>query len=71
MIRKIKIITCKKCGHTFLAFDIEDNATAGSMTIRCPHCGSIITSNWSQALETLFHILKQLGSVMKKREGWI
>lgn len=33
-------MTCPHCGHSFVAFDIEDNATVDSMPVHCPRCGA-------------------------------
>lgn len=38
MLRGVKRVTCPHCGHSFVAFDIEDNATAQSMPVHCPRC---------------------------------
>jgi len=42
MLRHIEKVICPGCGQSFLALDIEDNATAQSMPIRCPHCGRTV-----------------------------
>ena len=40
MLRGAKRVTCPRCGHSFVAFDIEDNATVESMPVHCPRCGA-------------------------------
>jgi len=40
MLRGAKRVTCPHCGHSFVAFDIEDNATVESMPVHCPRCGA-------------------------------
>lgn len=35
MIRFITKFKCKECGHTFIGADVEDNATAASMPVKC------------------------------------
>ena len=43
MIRGLYKYVCKDCGHKFIGADIELNATAASMPVKCPKCGSINT----------------------------
>lgn len=40
MLRGITKFRCPSCGHIFDAFDIEDNATAGTVPVPCPRCGA-------------------------------
>lgn len=40
MLRGTTLFRCPNCGHVFKALDIEDNATAYSMPIPCPKCGT-------------------------------
>lgn len=46
MLRGFKRVTCPYCGHSFLAADIEDNATVAELPIHCPKCGRIVKTNW-------------------------
>ncbi len=41
MLRDIKKVKCHQCGHSFIALDIEDNASVLSAPIHCPECGAI------------------------------
>ena len=43
MLRGLYKYVCKDCGHKFIGADIELNATAASMPVKCPKCGSINT----------------------------
>lgn len=38
-------MTCPHCGHSFVAFDIEDNATVESMPVHCPRCGAEVRTD--------------------------
>lgn len=40
MLRGKTKFKCDACGNVFESFDIEDNATAGTMPMRCPKCGA-------------------------------
>lgn len=40
MLREVKRVTCPKCGHKFLAFVVEDKATAAPQPVHCPKCGA-------------------------------
>ena len=40
MHRGITTFKCDVCGHTFRAMDIEWQATAYTMPVLCPNCGS-------------------------------
>lgn len=40
MLRGKTTFKCEACGNEFEGFDIEDNATAGTMPMRCPECGA-------------------------------
>ena len=42
MLRSVKRVVCPKCGHKFLAFEIEDSATAGTFPVNCPKCGAVV-----------------------------
>lgn len=59
MLRRIKEVTCPDCGQSFLAMDIEDNATVHSIPIRCPHCGRIVRINlfrlWAEVLKRMLN----------------
>lgn len=43
MLRGLYKYVCKDCGHKFIGADIELNATAASVPVKCPKCGSINT----------------------------
>lgn len=43
MIRGITSFVCDDCGHKFKGADVEWNATALSMPLKCPNCGSMHT----------------------------
>ena len=43
MLRGVTTFTCIRCGHHFIAPDIEYGATIMSMPQPCPRCGSIRT----------------------------
>ena len=43
MIRGLYKYVCKDCGHKFIDADVELLATAASMPVKCPKCGSINT----------------------------
>ncbi len=45
MLRGAKRVTCPHCGHSFMAFDIEDNATVESMPVHCPRCGNVVRTD--------------------------
>ena len=67
MIRGYHKVTCPHCGHSFIAFDIEDNATVSSMPVTCPKCKRIIVPVWG-----LTGLLSQIvcvlpGSMSNKR----
>lgn len=40
MLRGKTKFKCDACGNVFESFDIEDNATAGTMPMRCSKCGA-------------------------------
>lgn len=40
MLRGKTKFKCDVCGNVFESLDIEDNATAGTMPMRCPKCGA-------------------------------
>ncbi len=40
MLRGKTTFKCDACGNVFESLDIEDNATAGTMPMRCPKCGA-------------------------------
>ena len=40
MVRGTTTFKCEACGNVFEGLDIEDNATAGTMPVRCPKCGA-------------------------------
>lgn len=40
MLRGKTTFKCEACGNVFEGLDIEDNATAGTMPMRCPKCGA-------------------------------
>ena len=42
MLREVKRVTCPKCGHKFLAFVVEDKATAATQPVYCPKCGALV-----------------------------
>lgn len=43
MLRGTTLFKCTKCGHRFMALDIEHSATALSTPQMCPKCGSMRT----------------------------
>ncbi len=43
MIRGITKFKCHSCGHVFKGMDMEYAATAFSVPLKCPECGSIRT----------------------------
>ena len=43
MLRGLYKYVCKDCGHKFIGADIELNATAASVPVKCPKCGSMHT----------------------------
>ena len=45
MLRGLYKYVCKDCGHKFIGADIELNATAVSVPVKCPKCGSVNTSS--------------------------
>ena len=40
MLRGLTKFRCPDCGHIFEAPDLEDNATARTMPMPCPRCGT-------------------------------
>lgn len=46
MLRGFKRVTCPHCGHSFLAAEMEDNATIAEMPVHCPKCGRVVKTNW-------------------------
>lgn len=40
MLRGKITFKCDACGNVFVGLDIEGNATAGTMPVRCPKCGA-------------------------------
>lgn len=40
MLRGKTTYMCDTCGNIFEGLDIEDNATVGTMPMRCPKCGA-------------------------------
>ena len=53
MIRGYLRCKCRDCGHKFFGADIELNATAASMPIECPKCGSTNTGGYPLELYLL------------------
>lgn len=49
MIRGKRGFVCNECGHKFVGMDIEYQATALSVPLECPACGSWHTrpAGWS------------------------
>ena len=45
MLRGLYKYVCKDCGHKFIGADIELNATAASVPVKCTKCGSVYTSS--------------------------
>lgn len=45
MLRGFKKVRCLRCGHIFLAADIEDNATVAEMPVHCPKCGNVVKTS--------------------------
>ena len=43
-------ITCPHCGKTFVAPDIEWNATVYSAPVTCPHCQQEVNPNGLRGL---------------------
>ena len=41
MVRGYHRVICPHYGHSFIALDIEDNATVFSMPVTCPKCKRI------------------------------
>ncbi len=70
MLRKVQKIKCPKCGHSFLAFDIEDNTSVGSLVIRCPKCGKVVDLNWT-GISGFLRRLKDVIENVKGKDGWI
>lgn len=50
MLRDVKRVMCPHCGHSFVAIDIEDNATVESMPIHCTRCGAELRMEGFQGL---------------------
>lgn len=71
MLRDVKHVRCPNCGHRFLAWDVEDNASVKSMVVRCPNCGEIVKIDWSGLLDYLRRGLEMLEKMTTKKEGWI
>lgn len=71
MLRGVKRVTCPKCGHKFLAFDMEDNGTIASTPVRCPKCGKIVKIDWSGLLDFLSQVAEKLVKLKTSKEGWI
>lgn len=45
MVRGTIIVTCPHCGKTFVAPDIEWNATIYSAPVECPRCKQMVNPN--------------------------
>ena len=67
MVRGYHRVTCPHCGHSFLALNIEDNATVSSMPVTCPKCKRIFVPVWgfTGLLSRIVRVLK--GGVSGKR----
>ena len=50
MLRGFKKVRCPHCGYKFRAAVIEYEATAESMPVHCPKCGSIVETSGLKAL---------------------
>ena len=50
MIRGTIVVTCPHCGKTFVAPDIEWDATIYSAPVSCPHCGRAVDPNGNKGL---------------------
>ena len=50
MLRGFMKITCPHCGKTFVAPDIEWNATVYSAPVTCPHCQQEVNPNGLRGL---------------------
>ena len=59
MIRGMYPCKCTECGYRFMAADIEWRATAASMPVRCPKCGSLETRH--AGISGLLWMLRQKG----------
>jgi DNA-directed RNA polymerase subunit RPC12/RpoP len=70
MLRKVKKIKCPRCGHSFLALDIEDNASVSSVVIRCPKCGKVVDFEWT-GISGFLRRLKELFENVNRKDGWI
>ena len=57
-------MTCPHCGHSFVAFDIEDNATVKAMSIHCPRCGAKVRTDGILGLLSRLLGLARKSSVM-------
>ena len=68
MVRGTYEYVCKDCGHKFIGMDIEVNATAASMPVKCPECGSCNTNRgWPFELILLRNGIKKIvGSFWSK-----
>lgn len=64
MLRGVKRMTCPHCGHSFVAFDIEDNATVKAMSIHCPRCGAKVRTDGILGLLSRLLGLARKSSVM-------
>lgn len=56
MLRGKTKFKCDACGNVFESFDIEDNATAGTMPMRCPKCGAQCLPNEGGWLSRLLRL---------------
>ena len=65
MLRDAKRVTCPRCGHSFVAFDMEDNATVAPMPVHCPRCGmEIKTGGLPGLLSRLLGLVRKSGTVI-------
>ena len=64
MLRGAKRVTCPYCGHGFVAFDIEDNATAKSVAVHCPRCGAEVrVDGFRRLLSRVIGLVKKTNNV--------
>lgn len=65
MLRDAKRVTCPRCGHSFVAFDMEDNATVAPMPVHCPRCGmEIKTGGLPGLLSRLLGLVRKSGAMV-------
>lgn len=61
MVRRYVQVTCPSCGHTFMAFDVEDNGTATSVPVTCPKCKTRFSPRWGIAGYLVAILIRYLG----------